>query len=179
MMAFMSRKLRGMEIVVGAALAAGLWACEAKIEDLGCEGGDFTCDGSPASLTASSSAASSGAGGGGGGGPVCLEGCDTMTVSNVTGEFPPEVDEVLENCRRCHTTPLANGAPFPFDTYEETQNCTSPACTDGLYAGQTLWARMIPAVASDFMPLTAPKYSDEEKAILLDDWACLCAPPAE
>ena len=103
-----------------------------------------------------------------------------MTASDATGDFPPEVDQILEDfCRRCHSTPLQNGAPFPFDTYEETQNCTAAACTDGLYAGETLWAKMVPAVTSDFMPLTPPRLNEDEKVILLDDWACLCAPPAE
>lgn len=139
---------------------ASALACEADLETE-CVGGD--CEPYQPSLPEPGE-------GGGGGGRLCYEGCVTDAVSGNTGELPCEVEAVLDNCRRCHTTPLQNGAPFPLDTYEDTQQ---------LYLGTAIWARLDAVVSIDFMPLQPPLLTDDEKAALLDDWACRCAPPRE
>ena len=154
------------------AVTVGLVACEAEVETEACLGGDGTCDLDPSSFAASSSSVTVGAGGGGGG-AVCLEGCDAMSVSGNSGEFPADVDAALDNCRRCHTTPLASGAPFPLDTYAESQE---------LYFETAIWALMVNAVRDPplgigFMPLTDPDLTADEETALIDKWACLCAPP--
>jgi hypothetical protein len=102
----------------------------------------------------------------------CLDGCDVMTPSGTAGEYPCAVDAVIDNCRRCH---VPNGsAPFSLDTYADSLD---------LYPGAlgevTRWATMTSAVPNDFMPLADPKLTDEEKVVLLDEWACVCAPPRE
>ena len=72
-------------------------------------------------------------------------------------------------CRRCHTDPQQNGAPFPLLAWKDTQV--------DLF-GTPIWMRMSNAVASGFMPLCAEnkcgdfnppvqKLTDEEKSTLL------------
>ncbi len=157
-------------LLCGSLLAATLAivtqpACEADLETE-CVGGDGTCD-------IHEEAPGSGGGGVGGAGGVggevaCYDGCETDVVSGNTGEFPCEVEVIMDNCRRCHTDPLANGAPFPLDTYEDSQQ---------LYLGTAIWARLEGVLVNDFMPLTPPKLDALEKRAVLDDWACQCAPP--
>lgn len=152
-----------------AALAVGwLGACEADLETT-CVGGDGTCD--PQTIQGPVSSSSVGAGGGGGSGPVCFEGCDDTVVSGQTGDFPCEVEEVMVNCRRCHSAnpSLQTVGPFPLDTYEESQQ---------LYGPKAIWARVHTVVGSGFMPLQAPKLDDAQKAIM-QEWACNCGPPRE
>lgn len=79
--------------------------------------------------------------------------------------FPPEIDEVLKlKCRRCHTAPLANGAPFTLLTWEDTRK---------LRHNTPIWKAMGTAVKSGFMPyripLTPPvqRLSPAEKAVFL------------
>src|SRR5688572_15060842 len=59
-----------------------------------------------------------------------------------------DVNTVLEcKCRRCHTDPLQNSAPFPLLTFEDTQ--VTPAATT-----RTVWQRMRSVIATDYMPPT-------------------------
>ncbi len=105
-------------------------------------------------------------GGGGGGGMACYEGCDTMTVSGNTGEYPCEVEPIIEICRNCHVD--GGTAPFSLNTYEDSQE---------LYGMDTRWSRFKVNIDSNFMPLGGPPLEAEQKTALLDDWACQCAPP--
>jgi hypothetical protein len=145
-------------------------ACTADLETE-CVGGDGTCEGFETTSSSSSTTGSGGGNAGGGGAaPVCYEGCDTEAVSGSTGEFPCEVEAIMDNCRRCHTDPPMNGAPFPLDTYEQSQE---------LYAGKAVWGRLKAVLVDnpDFMPLSPPKLTALEKIEVLDNWACQCAPP--
>jgi hypothetical protein len=151
------RRMGAWRYVSGLAmLIAAVAACEADLEQV-CVGGDGTCD--QHQLATSS-------------GGECFEGCDTMTPSNRTGEFPCEVEVIMDNCRRCHTevgTPVVE-SPFPLDTYEQSQ---------ALYFDHAIWFYMPGTLESDFMPLDPPKLTDDEKKELAEDWACRCAPPRE
>jgi hypothetical protein len=98
----------------------------------------------------------------------CYEGCDVTTVSGRVGEYPCAVDAVIDNCRRCHGAVLADFVPFSLDTYADSQE---------LYGGVARWARINAMVAADLMPFAPPLLDDDEKKTLLDDWACVCAPP--
>lgn len=56
-----------------------------------------------------------------------------------------EAFKVMKVCRRCHeAVPNPVGAPFPLQTWEDTQQ---------LYFDQPIWQHMISAVEIDFMPL--------------------------
>jgi hypothetical protein len=56
-----------------------------------------------------------------------------------------EAFRVMKVCRRCHeAVPNPVGAPFPLQTWEDTQQ---------LYVGEPIWRHMISAVEIDFMPL--------------------------
>lgn len=157
-------------LLCAAAVAAA--ACEANLETT-CEGGDGTCDGhQPATAT------NTGGAGVGGNADVyvlpadCFDGCDTMNVSGNVGEFPCAVQEVFLNCQRCHTavgTPIV-AAPFVLDTYADSQQ---------LYGATAIWSQFARVFVDipDFMPLQDPKLTPAEKRIMLDDWACKCAPP--
>ena len=91
--------------------------------------------------------------------------------------LPCDVDAVLEaKCRRCHTEPQANGAPFPLLTWEDTQ---------GTYVGKPIYVRMQNAIETGFMPFTAltldPPVEDltqQEKDTLLA-WLADCAKPVD
>lgn len=100
----------------------------------------------------------------------CYEGCDIVNPSGQTGEYPCAVDAIIDNCRRCHVPDKLDEtfAPFSLDTYEDAQ---------AIYFDKAIWARMEFMVINDFMPQLPPKLTDDEKQILLDDWACVCAPP--
>lgn len=74
--------------------------------------------------------------------------CDALTV-------------IRAKCQRCHGSPLKNGAPVPFLTYEDTQ---APYSTgDEKYSDV-----MLPAVEKDIMPFVA-----------LNDGANPIMPPVE
>lgn len=98
----------------------------------------------------------------------CFDGCDTASVSGNTGEYPCAVDVIVDVCRNCHVD--GGSAPFSLDTYADSQE---------LYGTEARWARIVPNVTSDFMPLGGPPLDEEQKKALLDDWACKCAPPRE
>jgi hypothetical protein len=134
-----------------------LSACEAKLDSPTCVGGDGTCD-------------DHNLGAGVGGGPGCFDGCDIQSVSGRTGEYPCEVDVIMDNCRRCHTEPPLENAPFSLETYADSQE---------LHFTHARWYRMKRVVETDVMPQDPPKLTDEEKAILIDGWICECAPPRE
>jgi hypothetical protein len=159
---------RGMRFRLHLAAAVACWAacaffaaCKADVETR-CVGGDQTCDPQTFGPAASSST----------GGGVCLAECDIENASGQTGQFPCAIEAIMEICRDCHTdgTPLQPGAPFPLDTYEQSQE---------LYAGQTRYFRMKNVVEIDFMPLGGPPLTDEQKTALIDDWICNCAPPRQ
>ncbi|MDX2053706.1 MAG: hypothetical protein SFV15_14995 [Polyangiaceae bacterium] len=90
-------------------------------------------------------------------------------------QLPPDVDVVLKHkCRRCHTTPPANGAPFPLLTWEDTQK---------LRYQSPIWKFIGSTVKSGFMPYRIPldppveRLTENEKKILLD-WVQMGAPRA-
>ncbi len=164
-------------LVVSLALAASLGsACSAQLETT-CVGG--VCEPLPPSTASSSSEASTTAGGGsgeggagtggaGGGAPACFEGCDITQPTARTGQYPCAIEAILaDNCRRCHTTPIQGGAPFPLDTYEDSQ---------ALFVGKVIFSRIKGAVESQFMPLTPPALTDVDIEAFTE-WACACAPP--
>ena len=149
---------------------AGSWllACEATVETT-CVGGDGTCDSHELAGPVTSSSSSS-SGSGAGGGAVCFEGCDPDNPSGLTGEYPCEVEAVMDNCRRCHSAnPTLNPGPFPLDTYEESQV---------MYGSKAVWFHIRGVIESEFMPLQAPKLNDDEKDAMIE-WACSCGPPRE
>ena len=83
-----------------------------------------------------------------------------------------DVNTVLEcKCRRCHTDPVQNSAPFPLLTFEDTQ--VTPAATT-----RAVWQRMRGVIASDYMPPTffddlvppVEMATDYEKATIIG-WA--------
>jgi hypothetical protein len=100
----------------------------------------------------------------------CYDDCDLTQPSFTSGEYPCAVDAIIDNCRRCHLPDgiRAPTVPFSLDTYLDAQ---------ALYFDKVIWGRMEPMVSADFMPLEPPKLTADEKAILLDGWACQCAPP--
>ena len=128
-------------------------ACEASLEPE-CVGGDGTCDIHDLTPEADDS--------------LCYEGCDTTSVSGQTGEYPCEVDAVIDNCRPCHVE--GGVAPFSLDTYEDSQQ---------LYVGTAVWARLKGVLDDDRMPLGGPPLGASDKTAVLDDWACKCAPPRD
>jgi len=61
-------------------------------------------------------------------------------------DFPCDVRAVIEaKCQRCHADPPRNRAPFPLMTWEHTR---AP------YGTQLVYEAMLPAIETDFMPLT-------------------------
>ncbi len=88
--------------------------------------------------------------------------------------FPCEVEAVIQaKCQRCHDQPPKNGAPFPLLTWEDTR---------GPYGTKLVYQAMLPAIETDFMPLTQLKLdppveplTPEEKTLLLD-WLAAGAP---
>ena len=135
--------------LLAAAFAFTQPACEASLEPE-CVGGDGTCD--IHDLTPES-------------GP-CYEGCDTGVVSGQTGEYPCEVDAIIDACRPCHVE--GSVGPFSLDTYADSQE---------LFAGTAVWARLQGVLIDDRMPQGGPPLSSADKTAILDDWACQCAPP--
>lgn len=88
-------------------------------------------------------------------------------------ELPCDVDDVLaRKCRRCHTTPARNGAPFPLYTWTELQMPRS---------SQPLYQHIARVVQSGYMPYRIPAnppvepLTDAEKKTLLD-WVSAGAP---
>ena len=155
---------RSRNVLLGGAalwISTALLGCEADLES-SCVGGDGSCDQHEVSTATGTTSV--------GGGPVCYEGCDTDSASGLTGEYPCEVDAILDNCRRCHTDPTKNGAPFSLETYQDSQQT---------YFGVAIWARMQAVVSQDIMPAQDPKLTALEKFQLLDAWACQCAPPRD
>lgn len=137
--------------VLAAVFALTQPACEANLESE-CVGGDGTCD--LHDLTPEEVA-----------GP-CYDGCDTTAVSGQTGEYPCEVDAIIDNCRPCHVE--GGIGPFSLDTYDDSQQ---------LYVGTAIWARLQGVLVNDRMPQGGPPLSSADKTAILEDWACQCAPP--
>jgi len=93
--------------------------------------------------------------------------------------FPVVVDTVLEiKCRRCHTDPPQNGAPFHLLTWEQSQKARQPGYN------MPIWKVLGNAVRTGFMPdrrvtLVPPvePLTEAEKKTLLD-WVEAGAPHA-
>jgi uncharacterized membrane protein len=86
-----------------------------------------------------------------------------------TGAFPCDVNRVVAStCRKCHTRPPENGAPFPLDTYEDTQ-----ADLDG----QPIYTYMKVALETSRMPLAPVELDQGGRAVLLA-WLRAGAPPS-
>jgi hypothetical protein len=111
----------------------------------------------------------------------CLENCDITKEGAATdGDYPCAVQAIMDDiCTNCHSDPIQNGAPFPLVQYSDAF---------GLYGGnggQVIYARIASAVGleglpeppRDFMPLGGPPLSSDQRTALLNDWACVCAPP--
>lgn len=104
----------------------------------------------------------------------CLEMCDTTVASDQTGEYPCAVQAIMDDiCTNCHSDPTQNGAPFPLAAYEDSL---------GLSGSSVIYAKIVGAVGLaqdpiDFMPLGGPPLDDEQRTAMIDDWACVCAPP--
>src|SRR5690606_32360133 len=101
---------------------------------------------------------------------ACYDGCDVTKASFTSGEYPCAVDAIVDNCRRCHKPDGERDpmVPFSLHTYLDTHQ---------IYFDKVIWSRIEPMVSADFMPLEPPKLAADEKAVLLDGWACKCAPP--
>jgi uncharacterized membrane protein len=85
------------------------------------------------------------------------------------------VDDVLaKKCRRCHTSPTRNGAPFALYTWAEMQ---------AQHHGEPVYQRLGRSVETGFMPNLIPanppveRLTDDEKRTLLD-WVRAGAPRA-
>ena len=99
----------------------------------------------------------------------CSDGEDPEGSGGNTASGEPtwcEVREVLKaKCWRCHVGEGFNGAPFPLETYEDTQVQDAPG---------PRWQRMQAMVADDKMPPSdvvlsppAPPVTASEKELLL------------
>ena len=119
--------------------------------------------------------------------PVLDSGTDKGDASNdtvvspdacsapATGDLPCDVAAVLEICQNCHTMPPVRGAPFPFLTYEDTQE---------IYFGPTLrWQRMSQVIEPND-PLHMPPRSatdvpqpTDAQLDTLRAWFRACTPP--
>jgi hypothetical protein len=82
--------------------------------------------------------------------------------------FPCEIEAILTSkCQRCHQDPPRNDAPFPLLTWSDTRRS---------YGVQLVYQAMLPAIESDFMPLTEieldppvqPLTANEKETLL--DW---------
>jgi uncharacterized membrane protein len=113
---------------------------------------------------------------------ACSAEGEPVTATATTGEVPSgsltwcDVAPILEaKCQRCHAEPTENGAPFPLETYADTQVEESSKRSH----------LMRSAVSTDFMPPTVfrleppvePLTCEEKRTLLawLDDGT----PPAK
>jgi hypothetical protein len=146
------------------------WACEHDPE-IDREGGPLP-DASSGGTAGDSGVGGQAADAGADGAP-----CPFIDPAIITPALPCDVEAVLKaKCQRCHQNPPLNGAPFPLLTWENTQ---------AIYFNQPIYARMLKAVSSGFMPykgvvLDPPvePLTDDEKATLIA-WLSECGPPAE
>lgn len=104
---------------------------------------------------------------------ACSSSGATATGVAVTdGRLPCNVEEVLEDrCLRCHSNPPVMNAPFPLETYADTQTA---------YPGtnRPVWTVMEDVLTpTDVMPPNAPFLTDAGLHTLLD-WIDAGAPPA-
>jgi uncharacterized membrane protein len=97
----------------------------------------------------------------------------TLRVPN--SGFPCAVDDLLAaKCRRCHTVPPRNNAPFSLLTWEDTR---------GMIGDRPRYVVMETATRSGYMPYNIPanppveRLTDEEKKIIAD-WVDAGAPKA-
>jgi len=86
---------------------------------------------------------------------------------SATPHFPCEVEDVIvAKCQRCHDDPQLNGAPFPLLVWEDTRRP---------YGLVLVYEAMLPAIETDFMPLTqldleppVESLTPDEKELMLD-----------
>jgi hypothetical protein len=153
--------MRLIALFAGALVSFALPACADHDPEIGHVGGG---SGGTGAFGGTSGAAGSG-------GAACTP---DPTIADPV--LPCEIDAILEaKCRRCHSEPQQNSAPFPLLTWEDTQ---------AEYSGKLIYVRMHNAVNTDFMPLTAlqldppvEKLTAAEKDTLLA-WL-VCAEPAD
>jgi hypothetical protein len=95
--------------------------------------------------------------------------------SHPNSGLPADVDAVLAaKCRRCHTSPARNGAPFPLYTWDDTR---------GTHHGHPIHVRIGQVVQNGFMPILIPAnpavepLTNDEKQTLLA-WVAAGAPSA-
>jgi hypothetical protein len=106
----------------------------------------------------------------------CLEGCAITQAGTETGDYPCEVQKIMDDiCTNCHGDPPTSGAPFPLATYADG------VALDG---DLVVYAKIVTAVGleddpEDYMPLGGPPLDSAQRSALLDDWACVCAPPRD
>ncbi|MFT3775224.1 MAG: hypothetical protein QM820_58495 [Minicystis sp.] len=149
----MPRLLVAAALLTAAWTAALLSACNADTTE-GCTSGPCT-----------------GGAGGGTGGAGAAAACDTTTPQS--GDIPCDVFAVIHaHCHQCHTDPVMGGAPFPLNTYADTQAV--------FVASRLVFQQMsiqIQPGAAPQMPLGGDMLSDAEFKTL-NDWLNACAPPA-
>ena len=165
----MNRLLRWAALLTCSACAVAFTACEADLTEE-CYVGACVDPSLEALPGGSSGSTSSGTGGAGGGGPFDCQ-LDPSCVSDMPGPtsgiLPCDVEQVLvDKCQRCHQNPPQNNAPFPLVTYADTQV---------LYFSTVTFAAMRSAISTNFMPLTPPDLTLEERETIMK-WLCACAP---
>ena len=88
------------------------------------------------------------------------------------GDLPCDVAAVLESkCQPCHTSPPANGAPFPLLTYEDLESPYG--------AGMLRWQRVAEVVEPDaslHMPPVVQPQPTPAELDTLRAWFGACAP---
>jgi hypothetical protein len=91
------------------------------------------------------------------------------------GDLPCDVSAVLDICRNCHTMPPMSGAPFPFLTYEDTQEI--------YFGAMRRWQRMAQVIEPNdplHMPprtaINVPQLTDAQLDTLRA-WFRACTPP--
>ncbi len=163
--------MRLIALLVGALASVALPACADHDPEIGHVGGGSGGSGAFGG-TSGASASGGAAGAAGASGAACA--VDPGIADPV---LPCDIDVILEaKCRRCHTEPQENSAPFPLLTWEDTR---------AEYIGKPIYVRMQNAVETEFMPLTAlqldppvEKLTAAEKDTLLA-WLADCAKPVD
>jgi uncharacterized membrane protein len=96
-------------------------------------------------------------------------------TSQPARELPDDVDAVLEaRCRECHTRPTRNFAPFPLETWEDTQD-QAPGYDEGVPIYEVMQMRIHDE--SFPMPPGDREMTDADRKVI-DDWIAAGAEPA-
>jgi hypothetical protein len=166
-----------MRWLLGIAVVGALFtSCADHDPEMDRIGGPLPDGGDTSGGSAGSSGGSAGSAGSAGAAGADANPCPPIDPNLVNPSFPCEIDAILEaKCRRCHTEPQQNGAPFPLLTWQDTQE---------EYFLTPIYKRMHNAVKTDFMPFVAlpleppvEPLTPAEKAKLLE-WL-ECALPVE